>query len=67
MRFGVKACEMIAEGAFGNMACLKGETMSYVSLEEVIGAAKVGKQKHVDPNGELVRAAKAMGVSFGDE
>ena len=49
------------------MVTLKGEEMSYVSLEEVIGQAKVGKQKHVDPNGELVRAAKAMGVSFGDE
>lgn len=67
MRFGVKACEMIAEGLYGNMATLKGEEMSYVSLEEVIGAAKIGKQKHVDPNGELVRAAKAMGISFGDE
>ena len=35
--------------------------------EEVIGDAKVGKQKHVDPNGELVKAAKSIGVSFGDE
>ena len=67
IRFGVKACELIDEGLFGNMVTLKGEEMSYVSLEEVIGQAKVGKQKHVDPNGELVRAAKAMGVSFGDE
>lgn len=67
MRFGVKACEMIAEGSFGNMATIKGDQMSSVSLEEVIGAAKVGKQKHVDPNGELVLAAKAMGISFGDE
>ena len=41
--------------------------MGYTSLEEVIGDAKIGKQKHVDPNGELVRAAKAIGVSFGDE
>ena len=67
IRFGVQACEMIDQGLFGNMATLKGESMSYVSLEEVIGAAKIGKQKHVDPNGELVRAAKAMGICFGDE
>jgi len=33
----------------------------------VIGDAKVGRQKHVDPNGELVLAAKAIGVAFGDE
>ena len=39
----------------------------YTSLEEVIGAAKIGQQKHVDPNGELVKAAKAIGISFGDE
>ena len=26
-----------------------------------------GHNGFVDPNGELVRAAKAMGVSFGDE
>lgn len=67
MRFGVKACEMIAEGAFGNMARIRGEEMGYVSLEEVIGDAKIGKQKHVDPQGELVRVAKSVGVCFGDE
>ena len=43
------------------------ENMDYTSLEEVIGDAKFGKQKRVDPNGELVRAAKAVGVCFGDE
>ena len=41
IRFGVKACELIDEGLFGNMVTLKGEEMSYVSLEEVIGQAKV--------------------------
>ena len=46
---------------------LHGETMDYTSLEEVIGDAKFGKQKRVDPNGELIRAAKAIGVCFGDE
>lgn len=67
IRFGAKACELIDQGLFGNMVRLKGDEMSYVSLEEVIGQAKVGKQKHVDPNGELVLAAKGMGVCFGDE
>ena len=46
---------------------INGDKMGYTSLEEVIGAAKVGQQKHVDPNGELVKAAKAIGISFGDE
>ena len=67
IRFGVKACELIDEGLFGNVVTLHGENMDYTSLEEVIGDAKFGKQKRVDPNGELVRAAKAVGVCFGDE
>ena len=67
IRFGVKACELIDEGQFGNVVTLHGETMDYTSLEEVIGDAKFGKQKRVDPNGELIRAAKAIGVCFGDE
>lgn len=67
IRFGVKALELIKEGKFGNVVTLKGEEMSYTSLEEVIGDAKFGKQKHVDPNGELVKAAKAIGICFGDE
>ena len=67
IRFGVKALELIKEGKFGNVVTLNGDKMGYTSLEEVIGAAKVGQQKHVDPNGELVKAAKAIGISFGDE
>ena len=67
IRFGNKACSMIDEGLFGNVVSLKGGNMEYTSLEEVIGDAKFGKQKLVDPNGDLVQAAKAMGVSFGDE
>ena len=67
-RYGVKAAEMIRDGHFGNMACLANGEMSYVSLEKVIGDAKVstGGAKNVDPNGELVRVAKAMGITFAD-
>ncbi len=67
IRYGVKACQMIEEGLFGNVVTLKGDSMSYTSLEEVIGDAKIGKQKHVEPNGELVAAAKAIGVCFGEK
>ena len=49
------------EGKFGNMVTLKGNEMSYDSLENVIG-----KNKAVDPNGELVNIARAIGVSFGE-
>ncbi len=43
------------------MVCLKGDDISYVSLEDVIG-----KDKNVDPNGELVSMAKKIGISFGE-
>lgn len=67
IRYGVAAVELINEGKFGNVVTINGDKMGYTSLEEVIGAAKIGQQKHVDPNGELVKAAKAIGISFGDE
>ena len=67
IRYGVAAVELINECKFGNVVTINGDKMGYTSLEEVIGAAKIGQQKHVDPNGELVKAAKAIGISFGDE
>ena len=36
--------------------------MTRVPLEEV-----AGKLKYVDPKSDLVREAKALGISFGDE
>ena len=67
IRYGVAAADLINEGKFGNVVTINHGEMGYTSLEEVIGAAKIGQQKHVDPKGELVMAAKAIGVSFGDE
>lgn len=60
-RFGVAAVELIHEGKFGNMVCLKGNEIKYENLENVIGRAK-----NVDPDGELVRVARSIGISFGD-
>jgi len=60
-RYGVAAVELAMAGKFGNMVCLKDNQMTYASLEDVIGANKA-----VDPNGELVQAAKAIGTCFGD-
>jgi 6-phosphofructokinase 1 len=71
-RYGVKAAELIKEGKFGNMVSLQGGLMGYVSLEDVVGGAKItgetakGGDKLVDPNGELVKVAKLMGISFAD-
>ena len=59
-RYGSYAVELLMQGKFGNMVILKGNSMSYESLENVIGS-----NKSVDPNGELVTIAEATGVSFG--
>ena len=60
-RYGVAAVELAMAGKFGNMVALKDNQMTYASLEDVIGC-----NKSVDPNGELVQAAKAIGICFGD-
>ncbi len=59
-RYGSYAVELLMQGKFGNMVTLNGNSMSYESLENVIGSNKA-----VDPNGELVQIAEATGVSFG--
>jgi 6-phosphofructokinase 1 len=66
VRYGVAAADLIREKKFGNMVCLRESKMDCVSLEDVIGNAAVGNQRRVDPGGELVRAAKNLGISFGD-
>jgi 6-phosphofructokinase 1 len=60
-RFGVKAVELAMERQWGQMVCLCSGSIQSVSLGEA-----VAEQKLVKPNGELVRGAKSVGVSFGD-
>jgi ATP-dependent phosphofructokinase / diphosphate-dependent phosphofructokinase len=60
-RFGVAAVDLIAEGGFGKMVCLRSERIEAVDI-----AQAVGRMKMVDPHGQLVGAAKAIGISFGD-
>ncbi len=60
-RFGVAAVDLIARGEFGKMVCLRNATIESVNIVDAIG-----KLKTVDPQGELVRVARAIGISFGD-
>ncbi len=60
-RFGVAAVEMIARGEFGRMVALRGAQLLSVDIAEACGAMKA-----VNPQGELVRMAKSIGVCFGD-
>jgi 6-phosphofructokinase 1 len=59
-RFGVKAVELIAEGKFGHVAALENNKLVAKPIEKA-----VKKLKLVDPNGELVHAARAVGIEFG--
>ena len=61
-RYGYAAVELCMAGKFGRMVALQGDEIVDVSLEDVIGQ----KTKNVEPDGELVTLAKAMGVCFGD-
>ena len=60
-RFGVAAVELIAQGGFGKMVCLRNAQIAAVNIADAIGRLKV-----VDPQGELVRTARAVGICFGD-
>ena len=67
-RYGARTAELIKEGKFGNMVALINGKMDYVPLDSVIGDAKVSTSgdKLVEPDGELVRVARALGISFAD-
>ncbi len=59
-RFGVKAVELVDEKNFNRMVCLKGNSIGSVTLDEAVAGTK-----RVDPHSEQVRAALAVGTSFG--
>ena len=59
-RFGHEAVELIARGDFGKMVALKGQDIVPVKLEEA-----VSRMRSVPPEGQLVKTAEAIGVSFG--
>lgn len=61
-RYGVAAVELMIDGKFGEMVCLKGDTISSDSLENVIGQ----KTKNVNIDGELVQVAKKIGITFAE-
>ncbi len=60
-RFGVAATDLIAQGGFGKMVCLRNARIECVNISDAIGHLK-----KVDPQGEMVRTARAIGICFGD-
>jgi len=61
MRFGVMAVKLAADGRFGRMVSYQSYHVDSVPIEDA-----VNKLRLVDPNGELVQAARAVGISLGD-
>ena len=61
-RFGVEAVELVARGNFNQMVCLRAGEIESVPIDEAVGEARL-----VDPRGGMVRAARAVGITFGDQ
>lgn len=60
-RFGEAAAHLVARQEFGNMVALRGGSIVPVPIAEAVATPK-----RVDPDGELVSAARSIGVRFGD-
>ena len=61
-RVGAKAAELILKEKYGYMVAMKNGETTKVPLSEV-----AGKLKTVDPNCSLIKEARMIGISFGDE
>ncbi|MDP2313524.1 MAG: ATP-dependent 6-phosphofructokinase [Pseudomonadota bacterium] len=59
-RFGVCAVDLVEAGRWGELVTLRNGKVDGVPLEE----ARINRNVH--PDDELVRAARAVGISFGD-
>lgn len=61
-RLGVEAATLIKEKNYGNMVAVKSREITYTPLSEV-----AGKLKTMDPDASIIREARMLGISFGDE
>lgn len=56
------ASELIAGAEFGKMVCLRAGEITSVLIEDAVARLKL-----VDLGSEIVRTARSVGISFGDE
>lgn len=61
-RLGAAAARLILEEKYGYMVGFKNQDIVPVPLEEVAGRLKM-----VDPDSSIIKEAKELGISFGDE
>lgn len=60
-RFGVMAVKLAEEGRFGRMVSYQAYHVDSVPIEEAVNRLRL-----VEPDGEMVQAAKAVGICLGD-
>lgn len=70
-KYGSYAVDMIARGDFGQMVTIKNDKMTTVFIEDVVGGGQTGETskggaRRVNPHGDLVNAARDIGIVFGD-
>ncbi len=61
-RYGAGAVNLVMAGKFGEMVCLRTPNIESVKLAEA-----VGEIRHVPVDGDMVRTARQIGISFGDK
>lgn len=61
-RLGAAAAQLIQEKKYGYMVAVKNDEITSVPLADI-----AGKLKTVDPNCSIIKEAKMIGISFGDE
>ena len=59
--FGAEAVELVAAGDFGKMVAFTDDQIGAIKISDA-----VGRLKTVRPDGNLVRAARALGICLGD-
>jgi 6-phosphofructokinase 1 len=60
-RFGAAAVEAIEQGKWGHMVALKSPNITTIPIGEALR-----EPKRVDPDHDIVRTARRLGISFGD-
>lgn len=61
-RIGAHAADMIDKKEFGRLVVVKNNVITDIPLAE-----SAGKLKYVDPQSEIIREARLLGISFGDK
>ena len=59
-RFGVKAVELIEQGRYGRMVSLQGRMICDVDIADAVDSLN-----RVEPEGDLVKSAEALGITLG--